>query len=66
MRFTFSFFYYAFEFGIVWSLHVQRTSDPDALELYAKKVRTLDKRSGNVTFNFSLVGVGILISGDEW
>lgn len=30
----------------------QRSTDPDTLELFAKKVQMVDKRSGNVTNNW--------------
>lgn len=31
---------------------MQRTNDPDAIELFLKKVSVVDKASGNVTLNW--------------
>lgn len=38
---------------------LQRTTDPDAIELYIKKVKIIDKKTGNVTLNYEKPPKGV-------
>lgn len=49
-------------------IYIQRTTDLDAIELYNKKVKTTDKHTGNVSFNYEkpLDGVKQIKAGGEY